>query len=451
MSEKITAIEREKGELQQSLSDEQARYQSEIAHLRAELERTIDSETQYKERTAALEEEVSSLKFRNELDLQARHVLEERHAELLAEAEALRKGQMGAREEAITHAKEADVLRQELARTRSEYESVKELEAENSQKIAQLIETQTTTIRSLEEARNLGEDLLEQLQDARMENEEVNRALRDVRDQKDHLLRVQSLEHQRLMRDHIAEADGDRAVLEQQFFEAKAQLEQREQQLKQMKSEADILQADITGLREEQLRTEHELREARHVERVLRNDLSEGRASQSDYEQKIAARDRLVAQLLDVASGFRDSHSKAFAVMQPVSIHPSTVLKNGTNPSESIVFAPPPRLPKSPLREESTPIDYTDPVAALEILRSYDLDAFAETVTKVVTVSRKWQRLSREYRDRSKGRITFRNFAKGDLALFLPTRNSPSKPWAAFNGNYHCMTTQFSHVNHVWH
>lgn len=350
-----------------------------------------------------------------------------------ADLDNLRAGQAEALGDATTQAKEADSLRQELARTRAEYEEVKQLETKNSLKIAQLIEDQTTTLRNLEEARLRGEDLQSQIQGARLENDDVNRALKDARDQKDRLLRAQALEHERLMRDHIAEADGDRAVLEQQYFEAKAVLDQNERQLKQAKSEIDILHADNAGLREELQRTEHALREARHVERVLRNDLSEGRASQSDYEQKIAERDRLVAQILDVAIAFRDSHSKAFAALQPLSIHPATVLRNGANPSESVVLSPP-RLPMSPLREESTPIDPTDPTAALEILRSYDLDAFSETVSKVGSVSRRWQKQCKEYRERAKGKITFRNFAKGDLALFLPTRNSVSKPWAAFNG-----------------
>lgn len=385
------------------------------------------------QKSEVLEREVHSLKSQNESESQARRILEQRHSELQADLDNLRAGQAEALGDATTQAKEADALRQELARTRAEYEEIKQLETKNSQKIAQLIEDQTTTLRNLEEARLRGEDLQSQIQGARTENDEVNRALKDARDQKDRLLRAQALEHERLMRDHIAEADGDRAVLEQQYFEAKALLDQNERQLKQAKSEIDILHADNAGLREELQRTEHALREARHVERVLRNDLSEGRASQSDYEQKIAERDRLVAQILDVAIAFRDSHSKAFAALQPLSIHPASVLKNGTNPSESVVLSPP-RLPMSPLREESTPIDPTDPSAALEILRSYDLDAFSETVSKVGSVSRRWQKQCKEYRERAKGKITFRNFAKGDLALFLPTRNSVSKPWAAFNG-----------------
>ncbi|KAL1922261.1 uncharacterized protein VTP21DRAFT_9800 [Calcarisporiella thermophila] len=61
-----------------------------------------------------------------------------------------------------------------------------------------------------------------------------------------------------------------------------------------------------------------------------------------------------------------------------------------------------------------------------------------------VEVAKKWQRDCRTLREKygrasseSSGKIAFRNFKAGDLALFLPTRNSTAKgPWAAFNINF---------------
>lgn len=73
-----------------------------------------------------------------------------------------------------------------------------------------------------------------------------------------------------------------------------------------------------------------------------------------------------------------------------------------------------------------------------------DIDVFSEAIYKRVKdiehIARKWQKEARAYRDkahRSQGeahdRIAFRNFKEGDLALFLPTRDQATKPWAAFN------------------
>lgn len=75
-----------------------------------------------------------------------------------------------------------------------------------------------------------------------------------------------------------------------------------------------------------------------------------------------------------------------------------------------------------------------------------DYDLFRDSVCKrfldVEHLARKLQKESRGYRERahvqdltSRAKIAFRNFAVGDLALFLPTRDQirEPNPWAAFN------------------
>ncbi len=429
-----SVLRREKSDQDSAFAREKEQLTSEIARLKAEA-RSASSELQReRERVASLEQDVTSLKHERESDAQARKVLEQRNAELLADLQSLRKGQAEALSDATDKAKDVETLRLELSRTRKEFEEVKDMEGNHSNMIAQLLEDQTVTLRNLEEARLRGDDLESQIKAAREENGNMNVALKDIAHQKDKLLKDQALEHDRLLRDHIAEADGDRAILEQQFFEVKAAFDDAERQLKEAKADNDILHADIAGLREEQQRTEHELSEAKHVERVLRNDLLEGRASQSDFERKISDRDRLVAQILDVAIGLHDSSNKAVAILQPLSIHPGTGVRGGNNLAESVLFSPPSRAPTMPPGDEPSPIDPSDPAGALEVLRAFDLDTYSETIGRVASVIRKWQKQCKEYRERSKGKISFRNFAKGDLALFLPTRNSVSKPWAAFNG-----------------
>lgn len=89
---------------------------------------------------------------------------------------------------------------------------------------------------------------------------------------------------------------------------------------------------------------------------------------------------------------------------------------------------------------------------------AFDTNTFSEAVHKRVKeiehIARKWQKEARAYRDklhRAQGeahdRIALRNFKEGDLALFLPTRDQATKPWAAFNvGAPHCfLREQDSH------
>lgn len=244
--------------------------------------------------------------------------------ELSAEADKQRKDLADALVEATAKTRSAELLRQELAQARAEFEDVKALEQRNADKMNALLEEQANALRRLEEARSRGEDLESQIQAARLESDEVKRALAEAGKEKDRLLRAQASEHDRRMRDQKVEADGDRAVLERQYQELKAALDDVQRQLKDTRAQADMTNSDAVGLREELQRVEHELREARHVERVLREDLRAGRASQSDFEQRLENSGRLIAQILDVALAFRESHVKAQKAAEAMTSHPSS-------------------------------------------------------------------------------------------------------------------------------
>ena len=80
----------------------------------------------------------------------------------------------------------------------------------------------------------------------------------------------------------------------------------------------------------------------------------------------------------------------------------------------------------------------------LETVSSFDIDAFTSTIYKRIKdiehLARKWQREAKLHRAQSHRfqteaheRISLRSFKEGDLALFLPTRDQATKPWAAFN------------------
>jgi autophagy-related protein 11 len=78
--------------------------------------------------------------------------------------------------------------------------------------------------------------------------------------------------------------------------------------------------------------------------------------------------------------------------------------------------------------------------------QAFDMDTFSEAIVKRIKdtehIARKWQREAKSYRDKfhraqfeSQSKISFRSFREGDLALFLPTRNTApnQRSWAAFN------------------
>lgn len=80
----------------------------------------------------------------------------------------------------------------------------------------------------------------------------------------------------------------------------------------------------------------------------------------------------------------------------------------------------------------------------LSALQRLDMDSTIDLITKrykdVEALAKKYQKDSRAYRERTHrsqaeahDKIAYRSFKEGDLALFLPTRNQATRPWAAFN------------------
>ncbi|KAF9225984.1 hypothetical protein BS17DRAFT_750485 [Gyrodon lividus] len=434
LSEQLRIAEAAKVNQEKSMQQERTAFQAELHKRNIELQSADLSANSERERADVLERELHQARAQIESEVAARRILERRNGELAQDLGDQRRERAKALADATEQARVADTLRQELAQVRAQAEEVKALEAKNATKVTQLLEEQTVTLRNLEEARLRGEDLEVQIRIARAENDEVHHMLRISDMEKDRLLRVQATEHDRTLRDHIAEADGDRAVLEHQFSELREQLEDTRRQLKEAHANVELTNADAMGLREELQRVEHELREASHIERLLRDDLAAEGASQADFEQGLESSARLVAQMLDVAIAFRNSHFKALSMVHAYTIHPN--VKQGQYSQSMVESAFSPMLRHDAITEEPSPMDPSDPAGALETLRAFDHDHFLDAIAKTGTVIRKWQKQCKEYRERAKGKISFRNFAKGDLALFLPTRNSVSKPWAAFNVSF---------------
>jgi autophagy-related protein 11 len=96
------------------------------------------------------------------------------------------------------------------------------------------------------------------------------------------------------------------------------------------------------------------------------------------------------------------------------------------------------------MQAESPNSENRDFVEFVDGVDKFDLEVFRDAVSKrmkdIEHVARKWQKEARGYRDRyhkaqmdEHQKIAFRSFKEGDLALFLPTRNQATRPWAAFN------------------
>lgn len=433
--ERIRSLEETKAKEETRFLSEKASLESELRLLKSRLSDLSSAFSEERTRSERLERDLSSAHSQTETEIEKRRVLEELHSDLTTDMKMQTLELQRALADATSQAQVAETLRRELDVMQGEFEEIKVLESKHEQHVQQLLEEQARNLQLLEEARSRGEDLQGQIRKAQEESDDVREALKEKEREKERVVREKVSEHERVMRDCRAEADGDRAILERRFEEVRAVKESAERELREIKGELDGARMDISALKMDLGRAERELAVARDIERVLRDDLKAGQVSKEGFEIRVEKSERLLAEFIDVAIAFRDSHLKALNAALTMTAHPSSRQSSATL-AESVFSTSGLRhsiIPNT-AQDEPSPIDPSDPPAVLEALRAFDHDVFLEAIAKTGSTIRKWQRQYKEYRERSKGKISFRNFAKGDLALFLPTRNSVSKPWAAFNG-----------------
>jgi predicted nucleic acid-binding Zn-ribbon protein len=235
----------------------------------------------------------------------------------------------------------------------------------------------------------------------------------EARVERDAALRNQSAEAERLMRDHIAEADGDRAVLEHQNLTLTKELEDlrvgAEQKLSAARNAA-VRTAD--GLKAELSFTKAQLRDAQRRESVLSDELAMAKDAQAAMSHKDAHSSDVAKDAVALASRYHETCARLMGVMAASSTISGSI---------SISPAAPATIQGSGL------------LRSLSTAASFDLDAFADAVNRTIALTKKFNKTCRHYRDQARHKISFTAFGKGDLALFLPTRNANTRPWMAYN------------------
>ncbi|CAE7211881.1 unnamed protein product [Rhizoctonia solani] len=363
-------------EAQAAKTEQDISFQRETAVLKAETERLKQeaaSASSNKQRLERLEIELDVTRAKHATELATRQGLEQR----LKDSERARN----------TLQQEVDQLRIGL--------HTRDIAKQDATKISTLEEQKTELEASLGRLQVQNRRLEEDLELMRQEKDDLNQIIRD----KDAILKEQVSTAERSLRDHIAETDGDRAVLEQQVAELRHALDNHNS------TEIQKLQLQVSRLEEDKQQLEVALNTSNGV------------------TTKLAA----------AAHDLYASQTQALLVAQNL-LKASRANSNGLdgNPNQPVETP----LPPITAIELPTPLPDFDPAhpqVTIDALTALDLKILEEAVAKIGTNARKYLKLSKEYRERSKSKITFRNFARGDLALFLPTRNSIAKPWAAFN------------------
>ncbi|KAG8745720.1 oligomeric, coiled-coil, peripheral membrane protein [Ceratobasidium sp. 414] len=266
---------------------------------------------------------------------------------------------------------------------------------------------------ALEQLQARNRRLEEELQQVRRERDELNGAVREM----DVQLKEQSNAAERSLRDHIAETDGDRGELgeKQEGFGADAiETAVLEQQVAELRQALDSMPQDTPSTKR------------------LQPEITRLESENVELRAKLATLNDTLVQFASAARTLYNAHNQTLSTAHNIlkaSKVPTGTDANAVQSPEipslpTLTVEPPAALPE---------FDPSKSQVTLGALLALNLQALDEAVMKIGSNSRKYLKLSKEYRERSKSKITFRNFGRGDLALFLPTRNSIAKPWAAFN------------------
>ncbi|GAA5983219.1 hypothetical protein JCM11641_006854 [Rhodosporidiobolus odoratus] len=292
---------------------------------------------------------------------------------------------------------------------------------------------------------------------ARMATEEHEAELKTARSaQKD--LTLALAEKDRLLRDQQSEAELDRAVLEKTADELRKAVAARDDEVEAAQSEARAQQEMVEGLREQVARWEQvTLAKDEDVE-AAKKELEDAKRDREkgivDVQKEVVKMTGLAREAVTLAGRLRDENNNITEVLNtppPSKGDPAATTELDKIASPSLVLSTSTSSPSFLIRTSSVvpPLDYAagDLEDLLAELAEYSHEALTDAVKNKIdsltAVTKKWVKEAKAYRERANraasatnDKIAFRNFTKGDLALFLPTRNSAVPVWAAFNVSF---------------
>ncbi|PWN30187.1 hypothetical protein BDZ90DRAFT_229208 [Jaminaea rosea] len=426
------------------------RHQVELSTLRTEscsarnesrrLREQLDKE---RHEAATARAELEALRSDIETERERRINMSDELINLRKEAQAARKDSEQLRREALEESERAADLETQLHDAQAELEEARSARQDASHRIENLLSEGSNVERELSAATERIEDLQQQLEVARHEVREAREAHAEA-----------ETARERAVRSYRAEADSDRAILEESLREREAEVATARYELERVKESTRVEMEAAQTLRS-QLRGADEA----HEELVKTMEAAKDGCAEAEFGKRHAEREReqlheLVKPLLQAFIELEEHVQGLPALSSSRTPSTSAADRNGDATNEA--------APSSAIKEEtnalrrtalvsfassatsSKPVDPEVTLSALRLLSPHSTsDTVKQKLTLLVTLVRKWQKTFKRHSQEAstrlslatRERIAFRNFAVGDLALFLPSRNNvlDPKPWAAFN------------------
>ena len=284
----------------------------------------------------------------------------------------------------------------------------------------QLEADRSQLLQGLSDARSDEAALEMKLHGLEAEKDAALTTLEDVAAERDQLARGRADQIEEMVEARLKELRGDG---DQVRLQNAALLDEMEKLKQEHQAKMDTLQnrhaREVDGLRAELGMAKAQLKESQKTKAELMQDLANVKADLVAAREETVSAGKFSLSSIKLASKYHDCVARLHtAIQSSATISGSTsALLKGQETAETIKETD----DQSVLQQELTTLD------------EYDLEAFTDAVNRTMSLVKKWQKSCRSYRDRAKDKIAFSNFGKGDLALFLPTRNATAKSWAAFN------------------
>lgn len=409
---------------------------AEISKLKMEnrqLEHTAEQErTQHEETRKTLESRVADA----EVEAARRINMEDEVSRLRKDVEDARRAEMESKVEASEEVERANDLEAHLSELQVDLEEAKDARNDACSRIEALLSKDNSAEKQLSLAQERIDELSNQVSQARIEERKARDALYEIETARD-----------KLLRNYRAEADGDRAILEEtlrsqnvELEEARERTRRHERELGEHLDSVKNLQGQLTAA------------DVAHEELVLQLESSREATMNAEMSKRQTNRNLeaimekarpLLAKLVELHNTLRD--------MPPLSTSSSKA--SGTKAGKELVPAGD-ALDVNLEGHKQRAIDKfqaegdsAGTESILELInwlsRAAMLDSTISKLESLPILCKKWIKAYKHINEKSqkqlsslRERITFRHFAIGDLALFLPTRNNSGRPWAAFNINF---------------
>jgi chromosome segregation ATPase len=279
--------------------------------------------------------------------------------------------------------------------------------------LQQLRDERTKHFQSASESQATIDDLHSQVAGLKAQLDATTRQLSDAQEERDTALKSQSAEAQRMMRDRIAEVDGDRAILEHQNANLHKELEDLKVGIEdKLNSTRNTATRQVDGYKAELSLSKAQLRDAQRREAILSDELamlkdnanaiSSDRSHQSEVAKDAVATVtryyeacRPLLRLVNAAASSKrtgsDEPGKEDSVEKPRAASPISAAPSSSELRDSVL------------------------IRGLASAQAFDLEGFSEAINKVVTRLKRYTKGYKHMRDVARNKISFSDFQKGDV------------------------------------